>query len=673
MTFKASKVEYKHDNEIEDLSLSREEVKETNPTESNKNIYFQDLQQQIQRGIEGKNEGIPIGFSVLGKYATIRKGMYYLVGGYTGCLSGDTLIGINRKQKTANLKFYRLDDLYKKFHGLSTKDKWDLTLDTNTRSYKADLGCTGLNKILDVVYSGKKEVFEIKTSSGKTIKATKDHRFLISNIQDIDQNIYKRLYELSIGDEIYIKSPKTSKKVGRKVSHRTEITSKMPYYTTAKSRRINGFIYQRMYKYRVIYDAYLNKLSVKKFLWEVKNNPNHNLIFSSTKDVIHHKDGNPLNNNISNLILLKKEDHDRLHAKTSNYGHSWIHKEKIISIESKGVEDTYDISCDKPYHNFIANDFVVHNSGKSTLAHEAFILNPLDWYIKNYNKSPYKLNLIFRSMERSKNFMLAKWLSRRIFLDTGVVIPVGKLLGWWHTKLTSDEHDLTKMYEDYFGHMMEIITIIDGPENPIGIAKELSEHFRKRGKEQQIDKYNKVYIPDNEMEITAIIVDHVKLMKGTKDLTSPKMIIDKWSEECRYHRDYYGACCINIQQFNRDISNPIRLKMGDVTPNLEDFADTATTQHDADLVLGLFDPGRYKVESLTRHDLSKLQSEDGSKRYRSLHVLKSTYGADGVVIPYALQPELGIMKELPRSSNMTSKIYNDVLNNNYFRTNYSLV
>ena len=37
-------------------------------------------------------------------------------------------------------------------------------------------------------------------------------------------------------------------------------------------------------------------------------------------------------------------------------------------ILHKGIEKTYDIICDEPYHNFVANGMVVHNSGKSTLA-----------------------------------------------------------------------------------------------------------------------------------------------------------------------------------------------------------------------------------------------------------------------------------------------------------------
>jgi hypothetical protein len=41
------------------------------------------------------------------------------------------------------------------------------------------------------------------------------------------------------------------------------------------------------------------------------------------------------------------------------------------------MQDTYDIICEDPYHNFVANGIVVHNSGKSVkAAQDAYYLDP---------------------------------------------------------------------------------------------------------------------------------------------------------------------------------------------------------------------------------------------------------------------------------------------------------
>ena len=303
-------------------------------------------------------------------------------------------------------------------------------------------------------------------------------------------------------------------------------------------------------------------------------------------------------------------------------------------------------------------------SGKTSFIDDAFVLNPFDWYISQ--KDPkLKLRIIYRSMERTRVYKLANWVGRRIFLDHGVIIPVPKLLGWTE-KMTADEHDLFLMYQDYMGQMDEVITIIDGPENPVGIAKELKAHAVKNGRIEQVDEYNKRYFPNNEREITIVIIDHIGLLKTTKDQTTKKQAIDKMSDELRFARDFYGYTPVVVSQFNRDISNPIRIKNGDVEPQLEDFAESSQTQNDADIVLALFDPIRYKVADPSGYNLEKLKDDYGAKYFRSLRLIKNSYGEDDVRIGLGFMGQIGMFKELPKRSHMTDADYETVVNKTFF-------
>ena len=303
-------------------------------------------------------------------------------------------------------------------------------------------------------------------------------------------------------------------------------------------------------------------------------------------------------------------------------------------------------------------------SGKTSFIDDAFVLNPFDWYISQ--KDPgVKLRIIYRSMERSRTYKLAKWVGRKIFLDQGIIIPVPKLLGWTD-KMTKDEHDLFLMYEDYMNQMEEVITIIDGPENPVGIAKELKTHAEENGEIIQIDKYNKKYVPNNENEITIVVLDHIGLLKTTKDQPTKKQAIDKMSDELRYARDFYGYTPVVVSQFNRDISNPARLKSGDVEPQLEDFADSSSTQNDADVVLGLFDPVRYKVDDPSGYNMNKLKDDFGAKYFRSLRLIKNSYGEDDVRIGLGFMGQIGMFKELPRVKDITDSDYQSVVNKTFF-------
>ena len=303
-------------------------------------------------------------------------------------------------------------------------------------------------------------------------------------------------------------------------------------------------------------------------------------------------------------------------------------------------------------------------SGKTSFVDDAYVLNPFDWYIGQ--KDPkVKLRIIYRSMERSRTYKFAKWVSRKIFLDQGVIIPVPKLLGWTD-KMTKDEHDLFLMYEDYMGQMNETITIIDGPENPVGIAKELKTHALENGKIEQVDQYNKIYVPNNENELTIVVLDHIGLLKTTQAQPTKKAAIDKMSDELRYARDFYGYTPVVVSQFNRDISNPIRIKNGDVEPQLEDFADSSATQNDADVVLALFDPMRYKVEDPSGYNLNKLRDDYGAKYFRSLRLIKNSYGEDDIRIGLGFLGQIGMFKELPKVKYMNENVYNEIINKTFF-------
>ena len=307
-------------------------------------------------------------------------------------------------------------------------------------------------------------------------------------------------------------------------------------------------------------------------------------------------------------------------------------------------------------------------SGKTSFIDDCFVLNPFDWYISKKNKTDIKLKIIYRSMERSSTYKYAKWICRRIFLDHGVSISVNKLLGWTE-KMNEDEYNLFLSYQSYMEQMKDVITVIEGPENPVGIAKELRAHALKNGKIVQKDpddEYSKVYVPNDPNEITIVIIDHIGLLKTTKDQPSKKEAIDKMSNELQYARDFFGYTPVVVSQFNRSISNPMRLKAGDVEPQLEDFSDSSSTQNDADVVLALFDPVRYKVEDTSGYDLNKLKDEYGGKYFRSLRLLKNSYGEDDIRIGLAFLGMLGIFKELPRKRDITESDYESIINKSYF-------
>lgn len=307
-------------------------------------------------------------------------------------------------------------------------------------------------------------------------------------------------------------------------------------------------------------------------------------------------------------------------------------------------------------------------SAKTTYMDNMFVLNPIDWYLKYRDKTQFKLKMIYRSMERHKKVKLARWISRKIFVDHKKILSVGRLLGWWG-KLTHDEHDLFLSYEDYINEVCEIVEIISGPENKIGVAKHMKERLLGWGRLESISDVERVYVPDDPNLIVQCLHDHISLTKTTKEHNTPKAAIDAMSDEYKYFRDTYGISVIVAQQYNRNLGDAGRLKGDDPAPRLEDLEYTSRTSHDADLVLGLFDPLRYKIGKVDGYDATLMRDEHGRKRFRSLHILKNSYGPDDVSTGLAMHPDTGIILELPKSKDMTSDICKEVCEDTYFLKN----
>lgn len=266
--------------------------------------------------------------------------------------------------------------------------------------------------------------------------------------------------------------------------------------------------------------------------------------------------------------------------------------------------------------------FGATGSGKSAFLHSAYILNPFDWYMANKPKN-VKLHITLFSMERSKIYTEMKWVSRKIFLEFGILIPIGKLLGWrGFEKLTKDEHDLFIMMRDYIDSMEGVIDIIEGAQNPTGVYKHIKTYAEANGKIEHVSEFQKVYIPDNNNEIHIIAGDHFGLTKIEKGYTTKKEAIDRHSEYYQFFRDFYGYSPVAVSQITRELGSVLYQKMDSFEPTLDHVKESGRPGEDSDCVISLFDPIRYKTTDPS-YDVTKFQNPvTGAKNFRSVKILK---------------------------------------------------
>ena len=313
----------------------------------------------------------------------------------TGCLSGDTYIEVPR-----NLDKYPYGRKIKDLVG--KKDFFVYTFNIEKKVFE-------LKKAKSVWYVGKEEVFEILLQSGKKIKATANHPFLVNIKKESQEKLhrlklsnvldYRNVEELNVGDYV---------KTFNRPTIRDEKNGEL-IRVESKKRRVleHRFIFEQIYG------------SIDKH------------------GVVHHIDGNRFNNSVENLECLSCYEHNRRHTKErgffgkalwkngvhpkgmlgkhhinkgskqdyrdeeflkngfesykyktnkiesckkcsetlnnkgkdfltnrAKYGGYTRYFEKIIDIKYIGKEKVYDMEVEDN-HNFIANGIVVHNCGKT--------------------------------------------------------------------------------------------------------------------------------------------------------------------------------------------------------------------------------------------------------------------------------------------------------------------
>lgn len=252
------------------------------------------------------------------------------------CLSGDTII--RKTSAGKNSSYMTLREMYKysvestpELQRYTTKEG-EKTFISNRESWWRRNGFPSIfslhhnedkikpNKIKDIFFTGVKEVFEIKTRKGLTIKASKNHPFFTPNG-------YVALEDLKVNDCV----------------------------------AVTGFLTNRKKR---TYGRGTNKIQNAQAQYKLDVAKCENCGNTRTLE-LHHKDGNHSNNEIDNFLCLCRDCHIEQHRLDKKFiGAVYDYEfDKIISISYVGEEDCYDISMegDESTANFVANGFIVHN------------------------------------------------------------------------------------------------------------------------------------------------------------------------------------------------------------------------------------------------------------------------------------------------------------------------
>lgn len=313
-----------------------------------------------------------IQFNVGGKSfrMTMEDAFIHFHGGDPDTQPGECLCGCKQKTKVphkTNRTKKQIGGVPLRFvHGHQSKAmKWEGSV--KVRAYKGEFGI-GLQPVLNIVRSGIKKVFKLTLSDGKTLRGTACHPILT-------ERGFVPIGQLETGMKVIIDRVRPISNNTQKSKTRDSFIWNMwnhPYGRKVKTNKEKCGYTIRIPKHVAAYEANINNLSIDEYVKLCRNGDPTNLILvDPAVYVVHHKDGNHNNNDPSNLETKTTFEHNHDHGIADhykNFGNSIPDLCDVVSITPDNEEMTYDICCEQPYHTFVANGIVVHNSGKTVMS-----------------------------------------------------------------------------------------------------------------------------------------------------------------------------------------------------------------------------------------------------------------------------------------------------------------
>lgn len=316
--------------------------------------------------------------------------------------------------------------------------------------------------------------------------------------------------------------------------------------------------------------------------------------------------------------------------------------------------------------------------GKSKLARYLFIHNPY-LFVKENPDTDIKLDVLYFSLEESKRKIILSEISKYLFTKYGLVISIKQLQsrGRYNT-ISEDVLEKIAEAEEHVNEYLSCVQVVDNIRNPTGIYKYVRDFALTVGTYYDKDDvaltpeeiedvrlargeaYKKIsyYKKHNPKHYVIVLVDHLSLLETEKDADSGQSLtqwqaMQKFSSKyCLHIRDKFGFIPVVVQQQAADKERVETNYKGDtieqkLEPSLDGLGDNKTTQRDANVVLGLFAPDRYRITEHDGYDVSFFRD-----RYRSMIILKDRDGTPNKKIPLFFNGAVDFFKELPKKEDL---------------------
>ena len=310
--------------------------------------------------------------------------------------------------------------------------------------------------------------------------------------------------------------------------------------------------------------------------------------------------------------------------------------------------------------------------GKSKLARYLFIHNPIV-FLENNPDSGIELDILYFSLEESKEKILLAEISKYLFTKYGLTLSIKQLasVGRYNV-ISAADLEKVKEAEAHVKKFLDRVTIYDSVRNATGIYKTVRNfamtvgtYYDKEGKPltptevMQVtggvgETYKKVsyYKLHNPKHYVIVMTDHLGLLQPESGETLWQTMGKMSSSYNLHFRDKFGFIPVVVQQLAADkerVESNFQGKTIEdkLEPTLDSLGDNKTIARDVNVALGLFDPARYKIDNHNGYDITRLKD-----RYRSMNIMKSRDGIANKKLPLFFNGAVDFFKEMPRTDNI---------------------
>lgn len=296
----------------------------------------------------------------------------------TQCLSPDTLVHFNAPKSLPNRKSVykmRIEDIWKKWQPTERKDRPERqtnALFPRSRIQGMHLRCLdedarefGETRIVDVIKGEPKPMVKITTASGRQVTATLAHRvFTSEGWLPLGEAIAQRAL-LSLEGVTRAKATGWEVPLVERFEEWRPVEGWRGLYEVSSEGRVRraGCLPK---KATVLANGYpavnLNRPGVQTLRTV------HSLVLGAFSrlplpgEEARHKNHNRLDARSINLCWGSSKDNSSDMLQIDRGARLVPVYEEIVSVEDMGLLPTYDLTVAGPWHNFVADGFVVHNS-----------------------------------------------------------------------------------------------------------------------------------------------------------------------------------------------------------------------------------------------------------------------------------------------------------------------